>query len=77
MVCHIGHMAQQWQPWQIGDKVIVRHCPGIFPLPKGLPERAAVKIVSFFAGYYDVEHQGRVFDRVPMACIEDLPRVSV
>ena len=40
-------------------------------LPAGLPEGAAVKIVGFEPGHFDVEHKGRKF-KISMACVENL-----
>ena len=45
-----------------------------FPLPEGLPEGAAVKIVGFDIGHFEVEHEGRRF-RIPMDCVENLHRL--
>lgn len=39
----------------------VKSVAGGYPLPPGLPEGAAVTILGFSPGYFDVEHNGQQF----------------
>lgn len=58
----------------VGKVAIVRSEFSGEPLPAGLPEGAAVKIVGFDIGRFEVEHRGRRF-RIPMSCVENLHRL--
>jgi hypothetical protein len=51
-----------------GKRVKVKHCPGAYQLPDGLPEGAEVTLVSFDHGYWTVRHDDRLFP-VALACI--------
>lgn len=57
------------KPCRIGDLVKVKHVHGGYRLPDGLPEGAEVRVLSFEAGYREVEYHGRTF-RVFMAAID-------
>lgn len=58
----------------IGKMAKVRSSFGDSRLPDGLPEGAAVKIVGFNIGQFEVEHGGRTF-RISMTCVENLHKL--
>jgi len=58
----------------VGKVAKVRSCFDGYQLPEGLPEGAAVKIVAFDIGQFDVEHKGRKFT-ISMTCVENLHRL--
>ena len=58
----------------VGKVAKVRSDSDSDPLPEGLPEGAAVRIVGFDLGHFDVEYKGRRL-RISMACVQNLHRL--
>lgn len=58
----------------VGKVAKVRSAFEDHQLPDGLPEGAAVMIVGFDTGHFDVEHRGRKF-KISMTCVENLHRL--
>ena len=69
VACNDGRMMCRQKKYNVGDWVTVKHCPGGYRLPDGLPVKAEVRVLSKDCGYVLVEFAHERF-QVAMSCVE-------